>query len=87
MKKKSLVHLNHKSYHVAFFFQALFSAVILAGAFLINDVMDEIIDEDYHGSNKKYIKLAIQVVVIFVLSFIVVYLLRWVFGWGDTFLG
>ena len=87
MKKKSIININHKNHNVAFFFQALFSAIILAVAFLIDDVIDNAIDSEIHESNKKYIKLGAHVVVIFLLSFILIYAFRWIFGWGDTFLG
>lgn len=87
MKKKSLVNVNHKRHHNAFLFQALFSAIVLGLAFLIDGVLEEIVDHEYHGSNKKYIKMAIQFVVVFLLTIIVIYIFYWTFGWGDTFLG
>jgi len=87
MKKKSLIHINHKVHSNAFIFQALFSAIILAVAFLLDDIMDGLIDEEVHAGNKKYIKLSIHVVFLFLLFLIVLYLFKWIFGWGDNLLG
>ena len=87
MKKRYLVNVNHKRHHNAFLFQALFSALIVALAFLVDGFLEEIVDEDYHGKNKKYIKMAIQVIVVFLLSLVLIYIFHWLFGWGDTFLG
>lgn len=87
MKKTSVFNLNHKKHSTAFFFQALFSALILAVAFLIDDVIDNVITANSHGPHQRYIILAVHTIVIFALSFVVLYILRWIFGWGDTFLG
>lgn len=87
MTKKSLIRVDHKRHSNAFFFQALFSALLLALAFLMDDLFNELIDESIHGSYKKYIKLSSHVLVIFVLSLILIYAFKWIFGWGDAFLG
>lgn len=83
----TIVKVNHKEHKNAFFFQALFSAIILSCGFYLNDWLDHIIKEKVHGHNKKHIKAAIHMGVIFVITFIIIYLLYYLFGWGNTFLG
>ena len=83
----ALVSVDHKRLNTAFFFQALFSAIILALAFYLDQWIDELIDKNKHGKNHKHYKLLAHVGVMFVITFIVIYLMKFIFGWGNTFLG
>ena len=84
---KTLVNMNHMSHVNSFIFQAAFSSIIVALAFLVDDVLDMVLNDLVVGPSKKYIKAAIHCVFIFILTFGVIFLFRFLFGWGDTFLG
>lgn len=84
---KSLFRLNHKNFFVAYLFQAIFTSLVFAVAFVVDDLMDIAIDENYHGENKKYIKMAANAGFLFVFVFVIIYVFHFVFGWGKTFQG
>ena len=84
---KTLVDINHTSHVNSFLLHAAFSAVVVAVAFFLNDIFDMVIDSYVSGSSKKYIKAVLHCVVIFILTLAVIYIFRFLFGWGDTFLG
>ena len=86
-KIHSLIRLNHQNYFVAYLFQAIFTALLFAVAFVVDDFMDIAIDENYHGENKKYIKMGVNAAFLFVFTFAIIYFFHYVFGWGKTFLG
>ena len=86
-KIHSLIRLNHQNYFVAYLFQAIFTALLFAVAFVVDDLMDIAIDENYHGENKKYIKMGVNAAFLFVFTFAIIYFFHYVFGWGKTFLG
>ena len=86
-KIHSLIRLNHQNFFVAYFFQAIFTALLFAVAFVVDDLMDIAIDENYHGENKKYIKMGANAGFLFVFTFAIIYFFHYVFGWGKTFLG
>lgn len=82
---KPLININHKSLHNAFIFNAIYSAIIFGLLFVINDYIDDnILDK----SKKNYWqKLLIHMVIIFTITFTLVLLFWFVFGWGKTFFG
>jgi hypothetical protein len=84
---KTLIEINHTSHVNSFLLQAAFSAITVALAFFLDDVLDIAIDNSTFGESNKYIKASIHCVVIFILTLSVIYLFRFLFGWGDTFLG
>ena len=86
-KINSLFRLNQKNFFIAYLFQAIFTSLIFAVAFVVDDLMDIAIDENYHGANKKYIKMGATAGFLFVFTFIIIYFFHYVFGWGKTFLG
>lgn len=83
-KFKPLLHVNHKKFVNGVLFQAIFSALVFATAFLINDVLDEAIDENIHGKNQKWYKLLCHTATVFILTFIVILVLFVGFGWGKV---
>ncbi len=84
---KPLIPINWKKFSTSYFFQAFYAALLFAGGLLFNDLLDEIVDESVHGSNKKYIKLGINTAFIFFFTFGMIYFFHYAFGWGRTFLG
>lgn len=86
--KLPIFKINHKHHNNAFFINALYSAVIFAAVFVFNDHIDEYIDKNvFKTDHHKYIKLLIHFTTTFILTFLVIYVFRILFGWGDTFLG
>ena len=84
LKFQPLIHVNHKKFVNGFLFQAIFSALLFATTFLINDVLDEAIDENIHGKNQKWYKLLCHTAIVFILTFIVILILYFGFGWGKV---
>lgn len=84
LKFKPLIYVNHKKFSNGFLFQAIFSALLFATAFLLNDIFDELIDESIHGHNKKWYKLLCHTAIILVLTFLVILVLFFIFGWGKV---
>ena len=59
--KLPIFKLNHKHHSSAFFFNALYSAVIFAVVLVVNDLIDEYIDKNkFKNHHHKYIKLLIH---------------------------
>jgi len=77
---------NQKDMNTAFFFNALFTAVTFAIVLVFNDFIE---DEYTEFKNKMtpIQKGAIHTVVIFLFTFILTYVFRFLFGWGDTLIG
>ena len=84
LKFQPLIYVNHKKFSNGFLFQGIFSALLFAIAFLINDILDELIDENIHGNNQKWYKLLCHTAIIFVLTFLVIWALFFIFGWGKV---
>lgn len=80
-----LVHLDHTKHVNAFLLQSLFAALLVTFAFIFNDLLDELVDR--RAASGKYLKAVGHACVTFVVSFGLIYALRFIFGWGDTFLG
>ena len=86
--KFPIFKLNHKHHSSAFFFNALYSAVIFAVVLVVNDHIDEYLDKnDFKTHHHKYLKLLVHFTTTFILTFLVIYVFWILFGWGDTFLG
>lgn len=78
-----LFHINHKNIHNGILFNALYSAIVFATIFIVNDYIDEsIIPHLEKKSYHSFTKFIIHICIIFVISIIVVYVMWWIFGWG-----
>ena len=87
--KIPLINLNHKNHNNAFFFNALYSAVIFAVVLIFNDYVDKFLDKkkEFKDHHKKSIKVFIHFITTFILTLGLIYLFWVIFGWGNTLLG
>lgn len=76
---KPLVKVNHKNIHNRFFLKAFFAALLFSIGFFINDLLDEVINENIHGKNKKIYKALSHVAVLFITILIISYIFYKVF--------
>ena len=85
----ALVKFNYKDHKTAFFFNALFTAVSFAAILVFNDQVDTYLEKQHYFTKDThpYVKGAIHTITILIWTFIVTYLFKFIFGWGDTFLG
>tara|TARA_B100002019_G_C21010600_1_gene469815 strand:- start:397 stop:684 length:288 start_codon:yes stop_codon:yes gene_type:complete len=87
-KKKSaffpLIPINHRNRHFSFFFQAIFTSLVVALAFLIDEILKKYVSENESNTTVKVIG---QFLITMVISLIVIYALYFCFGWGDALLG
>ena len=82
---KPLIKLNHGYYQTAFLFNALYSALIFAVLFVVNDIIDE---HFLSKMKKKYgYKLLIHGSITFLFTYLLVLVMWYLFGWGKTFFG
>jgi len=74
---------NHGNCNYAFFLNALFSALVFATLFIINDMIDDYLEKFNLLVNKKHsYKLGIHFVVHIVFFMVVLYLMHFFFGFG-----
>ena len=85
----ALFKFNHKHRGTAFFFNALFTAVTFAIILVFNDQLDKYLEkQDYfHDDTHPYIKGGVHAISILIVTFVLTYIFRFVFGWGNTLLG
>ena len=85
----ALLKFNYKDHKTAFFFNALFTAVSFAAILVFNDQVDTYLEKQHYFTKDThpYVKGAIHTITILIWTFIVTYLFKFIFGWGDTFLG
>jgi len=85
----ALFKFNYKDHKTAFFFNALFTAVSFAAILVFNDQVDTYLEKQHYFTKDThpYVKGAIHTITILIWTFIVTYLFKFIFGWGDTFLG
>ena len=85
----ALFKFNYKDHKTAFFFNALFTAVSFAAILVFNDQVDTYLEKQHYFTKDThpYVKGAIHTLTILIWTFIVTYLFKFIFGWGDTFLG
>ena len=85
----AIFKFNYREHSTAFFFNALFTAVTFATILVFNDKVDDYLEKQ-HYFNKDihpYVKGGVHTITILVWTFIITYLFKFIFGWGDTFLG
>ena len=86
--KIPLIRVNHKNHNIAFFFNALYSAIIFAIILTFNDYIDQFLDKKALKDHyKKSIKVFIHLMITFIFTIGLIYLFWFIFGWGNTFLG
>ena len=85
----AIFKFNYKEHTTAFFFNALFTAVTFAAILVFNDQVDTYLEKQHYFTKDThpYVKGAIHTITILIWTFIVTYLFKFIFGWGDTFLG
>lgn len=86
-KKKTvfpLVPINHKNRHYSFFFQALFTSLVVALAFLVDEIFEKYVT---FNENNTTVKVIGQFLITMIISLTVIYILYFCFGWGDALLG
>ena len=76
---KPLVKVNHKNIHTHFFIRAFFSALLFSVGFLINDLLDEVINENIYGKNQKIYKALAHTAILFITILIISYIFYKVF--------
>lgn len=79
-----LFPINHKNRHYSFFFQALFTSLVVALAFLIDEILRKYISANESNTTVKVIG---QFIITMIISLLVIYTLYICFGWGDALLG
>ena len=82
----ALFRFDHKNLKSGILFNALYSAIIFAFMFIINDYIDIYIlpHLEKKGYNRYSTKLFIHLCIIFIVSITVAYLLWFLFGWGKA---
>ena len=85
----AIFKFNYREHTTAFFFNALFTAVTFATILVFNDYVDKYLEEQHYFTpdTHPYVKGGIHTMTILVWTFIVTYLFKFIFGWGDTMLG
>ena len=77
---------NQRDMNTAFFFNALFTAITFAIVLVFNDIIE--VEYPALKNNMTSIqKGIIHTVIIFLFTFILTYVFRFLFGWGDTLRG
>lgn len=79
-----LFHVNHKNIHYSFFFQALFTSLVVALAFLIDEILEKYFSPNESSTTAKVIG---QFLITMIISLLVIYFLYICFGWGKALLG
>ena len=78
---------NMKNLNNSIIFNGIYSAILIAFMFFVNDLIDDFLlpklDKDKNKS--RYIKLSIHVCITFIVSIILVYIMWHIFGWGKAF--
>ena len=82
----ALFNFDHKNLKSAILFNALYSAIIFAFMFIINDYIDIYFlpHLEKKGYNRHSTKFFIHICIIFIVSITVAYLLWVLFGWGKA---
>ena len=78
------MNINHKNKNIAFFFHALYGALVITIAFIINSSLDKIIDKNRSKKLNPYLKTFIHFITILIIAMIVIYILYYLFGWGNA---
>ena len=85
----AIFKFNYREHSTAFFFNALFTAVTFATILVFNDKVDDYLEKQHYFNEDThpYVKGGVHTITILVWTFIITYLFKFIFGWGDTFLG
>ena len=82
-----LFNLDMKNLNNSIIFNGLYSALLIAIMFFVNDLVDESILPRLSKQKKstRKIKLLIHMAITFTVSVILVYIMWHIFGWGKAF--
>ena len=76
--------INHAKLETAFVFNALYSAIVFGLLFVVNDYIDKYIlpalENDFHY--KSATKLIVHILIIFIVTLIITFIMWLLFGWG-----
>ena len=82
----SVFSVNHKKLKNAIFFNAFYSAIIFGISFIVNDYIDLYIiphlEKNFYLKSSN--KLFLHVFAVFIITYVVVYMLWFFFGWGKS---
>jgi len=76
--------INHTKIENAFVFNAFYSAITFGILFVVNDYIDQYImptlENDFHY--KSATKLIVHILIIFIVTLIITFIMWLLFGWG-----
>ena len=81
LRLKPLFRIDHSYWHTAFFFEAMFSAMVITLTFIFDDILSKYMEERNMAKWQKYL---LHMAVIFVCSLISIYTLCILFGYGEA---
>ena len=84
----AVIHVKHTKINVAFFMNAIFSAILFGTLFVIDDVITQNLNKNnIKGKKRHTYRFLLHFFSITFITFILVYLFKYIFGWGSIFLG
>jgi len=79
---KPLFRVDHSYWHTAFFFEALFSSIVITLIFIFDDILSKYVENKKMERWKKYM---LHMAVIFMCTLVSIYTLCILFGYGEAF--
>ncbi len=84
----ALYKVNHNNPSIAFFFNALFTAVTFSVILVFNDYVDDYLHKlELQDNIKPVVKGGLHALLILVFTFLLTYLFRYLWGFGDSMIG
>lgn len=84
----AVIHLKHTNINVAFLINAIFSAILFGTLFVIDDTITQHLNKSNVRGNKRHTyRFILHFIAITFITFILVYLFKYIFGWGSIFIG
>ena len=80
-----LIKMDHGNYHIAFFFEALVSAMAITLTIMLNDGLARYL----HGKKivPRWVRYLCHIIIIMVSTLVTIYLLFFMFGYGHSLRG
>ena len=82
------LHIKHENIKIAFFMNAVYSALLFGILFVLDDEITLLLNEKkITGKKRNLYRLLIHFTLISIITFIVTYFFKLLFGWGSIFIG
>lgn len=84
----ALIHIKHTNVNVAFLINAIFSSVLFGTLFVIDDIITQNLNKkNVKGKTRHIYRFVLHFFTISFITFFLVYLFKYIFGWGSIFIG